>query len=72
MIKQNSTRIWDIGDLEYRVIAEFLHELPMEQLAEIEGASPVRITALTWNRLHLADVASISEKILIGSGSTFS
>lgn len=41
VIKQNSTRIWDIGDLEYRVIADFLHELPMEQLAEIEGMSPV-------------------------------
>lgn len=41
MIKQNSARIWDIGDLEYRVIADFLHELPMEQLTEIEGMSPV-------------------------------
>lgn len=47
VIKQNSTRIWDIGDLEYRVIADFLHELPMEQLAEIEGSSPVRIITLT-------------------------
>lgn len=42
VIKQNAARIWDIGDLEYRVIADFLHELPMEQLADIEGMSPVR------------------------------
>jgi hypothetical protein len=43
VIRQNATRIWDIGDLEYRVIADFLHELPMEQLAEVESLSPVRL-----------------------------
>lgn len=41
VIRQNSTRIWDIGDLEYRVIADFINELPLEQLTEVEANSPV-------------------------------
>lgn len=48
VIKANSTRIWDVGDMEYTIIAEFLDELPMEQLAEIEVASPVSDHISWW------------------------
>lgn len=41
VIKANSSRIWDIGDMEYALIADFLNELPVDQLAEIESVSPV-------------------------------
>nr|XP_031858448.1 uncharacterized protein CI109_006093 [Kwoniella shandongensis]KAA5525520.1 hypothetical protein CI109_006093 [Kwoniella shandongensis] len=40
VIKANSPRIWDIGDLEYSLIKPFVDELPMEQLVEIEANSP--------------------------------
>lgn len=35
-------RIWDIGDMEYSVVAPFLNEVPQEQLVELEESSPVR------------------------------
>ena len=42
VIKTNSARIWDIGDTEYNLIKSFIDDLPAEQFAEIEEASPVR------------------------------
>ncbi|KAK4688386.1 elongin-A, partial [Tremellales sp. Uapishka_1] len=39
VIRANGPRIWDVGDLEYAMIAEFLNELPMEQLREVEDQS---------------------------------
>ncbi|KAK8861664.1 hypothetical protein IAR55_002487 [Kwoniella newhampshirensis] len=40
VIKANSARIWDTGDLEYSLIKPFIDDLPMEQLVEIEANSP--------------------------------
>lgn len=49
MVRANAARIWDIGDAEYPLVADFVNELPMDQLAEIELNSPVSRT----NRLHI-------------------
>lgn len=46
VIRQNAPRIWDIGDLEYRVVADFVNELPMDQLTEVEANSPVRLLSV--------------------------
>ncbi|WVQ78858.1 hypothetical protein IAT38_000949 [Cryptococcus sp. DSM 104549] len=40
VIKANSLRIWDIGDVEYSLVKSFIDELPMNQLIEIENNSP--------------------------------
>nr|XP_019001808.1 uncharacterized protein I203_05515 [Kwoniella mangroviensis CBS 8507]OCF65269.1 hypothetical protein I203_05515 [Kwoniella mangroviensis CBS 8507] len=40
VIKTNSARIWDIGDLEYPLIKPLIDEVPIEQLQEIESNSP--------------------------------
>ena len=42
MIRANSSRIWDVGEMEYPLIRTFLDELPMDQLSEVESSSPVR------------------------------
>lgn len=41
VVKANAIRTWDIGDMEYSLVKEFLDTLPAEQLAAIEEASPV-------------------------------
>ncbi|WRT65788.1 uncharacterized protein IL334_002737 [Kwoniella shivajii] len=40
VIKSNSERIWDIGDLEYPLIKPLIDDLPVIQLQEIELHSP--------------------------------
>jgi hypothetical protein len=42
VLKHNAPRIWDVGEMEYRLIAFMVNELPMKQLTEIEANSPVR------------------------------
>ena len=42
MLKHNAPRIWDVGEMEYKLVAFMVNELPMEQLTEIEANSPVR------------------------------
>jgi elongin-A len=49
--------VWDVGDLEYPVIREFLLGLPREQLEEVENNSNVRANILmswhgSWRRLR--------------------
>jgi hypothetical protein len=39
--KANSPKIYDVGDTEYPLIAELVDTMPMEQLMEVEDASPV-------------------------------
>ena len=46
VIRANSSRIWDIGDVEYPLIQRFLDDLPMNQLSQIESTSPVRLALL--------------------------
>lgn len=46
MIKTNAARVWDVGDLEYTLIRPFIDELHLDQLAEIEEASPVGMITL--------------------------
>ena len=41
MLKSNAARIWDVGEMEYRLVAFMVNELPMDQLAEIEANSHV-------------------------------
>jgi hypothetical protein len=41
VLKHNAPRIWDVGEMEYRLVAFMVNELPMEQLTEIEANSPV-------------------------------
>lgn len=48
VIKHNAARIWDVGELEYHLVAFMLNEVPMEQLAEIEGNSPVGCINSCW------------------------
>lgn len=43
VVQANSGRTWDIGDLEYSLVKPFIDEVSMEQLAEIEANSPVRL-----------------------------
>ncbi|WVW80255.1 hypothetical protein I302_102233 [Kwoniella bestiolae CBS 10118] len=40
VVKSNSARIWDIGDLEYPLIKSLVDEMPIEQLQEVESNSP--------------------------------
>ncbi|WWC60410.1 uncharacterized protein I303_102982 [Kwoniella dejecticola CBS 10117] len=40
VVKTNSARIWDIGDLEYPLIKPLLDDMPIEQLQEVETNSP--------------------------------
>nr|ODN90320.1 elongin-A [Cryptococcus depauperatus CBS 7855] len=40
VIQANSSRIWNIGDLEYSLVKPFIDELPFDQLVEIESNSP--------------------------------
>jgi hypothetical protein len=42
VLKHNAPRIWDVGEMEYKLVAFMVNELPMEQLTEIEANSPVR------------------------------
>ena len=42
-MRQHQARVWDVGDLEYPVIREFLLGLPREQLEEVETNSKVRV-----------------------------
>jgi len=42
VLKLNAPRIWDVGEMEYKLVAFMVNELPMEQLTEIEANSPVR------------------------------
>lgn len=44
VIKYNAPRIWDVGEMEYRLVAFMVNELPMEQLVDIEANSPVRLS----------------------------
>jgi hypothetical protein len=55
VVRANAARIWDIGDAEYPLVADFVNELPMDQLAEIEVNSPVSL--MNRHRLHLAGAA---------------
>lgn len=41
MCKANSGKIYDVGDTEYSLVADFVDLMPMEQLVEVEEASPV-------------------------------
>ncbi|WWC88069.1 uncharacterized protein L201_002973 [Kwoniella dendrophila CBS 6074] len=40
VVRMNSSRIWDIGDLEYPLIKPLIDDMPIEQLLEVEANSP--------------------------------
>ncbi|WVQ77403.1 hypothetical protein IAR50_007088 [Cryptococcus sp. DSM 104548] len=67
VIQQNSSAIWDIGDMEYPVLRPFLDELPAEQLAEIERNSPhiKKDTDWLWEVLLLQDYRLFHERCRI-------
>ncbi|OCF31621.1 hypothetical protein I316_06626 [Kwoniella heveanensis BCC8398] len=48
VLKTYSSRIEDIGDLEYAIVKPFIDDLPMEQLSAIESASPHIKTDTDW------------------------
>ena len=56
MLKHNAPRIWDVGEMEYKLVAFMVNELPMEQLTEIEANSPVRhrVRETAYNADYLA------------------
>jgi hypothetical protein len=56
VLKHNAPRIWDVGEMEYKLVAFMVNELPMEQLTEIEANSPVRhdVSVMTPGTDHLA------------------
>lgn len=68
VIRECSARIWDVGDMEYPMIKPFLDNLPRDQLAEIELASPVRQHAPVRCRV-VSLIHSTSRRIRIGCGS---
>ncbi|ODN87135.1 elongin-A [Cryptococcus wingfieldii CBS 7118] len=67
VIQQNSSGIWDIGDMEYSVLRPFLDEVGAEQLAEIERNSPhiKKDTDWLWEVLLLQDYRLFHERCRI-------
>jgi hypothetical protein len=50
VLKSNAARIWDVGEMEYRLVAFMVNEMPMDQLAEIEANSHVRLNISVCTR----------------------
>ncbi|ORY29818.1 RNA polymerase II transcription factor SIII subunit A-domain-containing protein [Naematelia encephala] len=64
VIKANSSRIYDIGDLEYHVVRGFIDHLPMEQLSEVESNSKHirKDTDWLWEIFLLTDFPLFHER----------
>ncbi|KAL1410746.1 hypothetical protein Q8F55_001688 [Vanrija albida] len=48
VVRANAGRIWDIGGLNYSVVADLIDNLPRQQLSEIEEASPHILKDTDW------------------------
>ncbi|WVR09753.1 hypothetical protein IAU60_006829 [Kwoniella sp. DSM 27419] len=64
VVRANAARIWDVGDMEYQLIKPFVDDLPVEQLAEIEAASPhiKKDTDWLWEIFLLQDFPLFHER----------
>lgn len=53
--------------MEYRLVAFMVNELPMDQLAEIEANSHVRLVTTLWPDKHSCDSTSGKKQTGFGS-----